>query len=165
MNYLFLDASTKSTGWCVKNDKNELIQYGCITSGSQNVFKRIGAIRDGVKDLITKYDIKKIILEEVHLDEFKNTQTYKTLTWLQGIILLQAYELNKIDYQLIQPNTWRSKIGIHTGRGIKREQLKKADIEYVKTKYNIEVNDDIADAICLADSYFVKDDKLGFDWS
>ena len=45
--------------------------------------------------------------------------------------------------------------GIKTGRVIKRAELKKKDIEYVKGKYNIEVNDDIADAIGIADSYFI----------
>lgn len=37
-------------------------------------------------------------------------------------------------------------------KNIKREQLKQEAIDYVKEKYNIEVNDDIADAICIGDA-------------
>jgi len=42
------------------------------------------------------------------------------------------------------------------GRGIKRETLKNQDIKYVEDKYNIKVNDDEADAICIFDSYWTK---------
>jgi len=35
--------------------------------------------------------------------------------------------------------------------------LKKADIAYVKNKYNISANDDVCDAICLMDAYYLKD--------
>ena len=41
------------------------------------------------------------------------------------------------------------------GRGIKRDNLKNQDIEYVKNQYNIIVNDDEADAICLFDAYWI----------
>jgi len=40
------------------------------------------------------------------------------------------------------------------GRGIKRTSLKSQDIQYVKDRYNIIVNDDEADAICLFDAYW-----------
>ena len=88
---------------------------------------------------------------------------------MQGIILYCAYlQNNKFDYEFIQANSWRSKIGIHTGPGVKREQLKKADMDYVKNKYGISANDDICDAICLMDAYYKKEVKTpttGFDWS
>ena len=55
----------------------------------------------------------------------------------------------KIVLEYVYPSTWRATIGIKNGRGIKRESLKQADIDFVKERYNISVNDDIADAICL----------------
>ena len=51
------------------------------------------------------------------------------------------------------PNSWRSKIGIKTGKGIKREELKQKDIEFVEKTFGITVNDDIADACGIAWSY------------
>ena len=40
-----------------------------------------------------------------------------------------------------------------------REKLKQADIDFVKKIYNIEVNDDIADAIGIGHSYVNKIDN------
>ena len=59
----------------------------------------------------------------------------------------------KVKIEYLYPSEWRSRCGLHTGRGIKREELKKADIAFVKKVYNIEVNDDIADAIGIGYAY------------
>jgi Holliday junction resolvasome RuvABC endonuclease subunit len=91
-------------------------------------------MRDNIVEIIKKYNIEQITIEEVRTD-YKNAHTYKILTWLQGVIAIAVYEINpKIEITYIQPSSWRSKIGIHTGRGIKREELKKADIDYVYQK-------------------------------
>ena len=45
---------------------------------------------------------------------------------------------------------------IKQGRGIKRDQLKPQDIQYVQNKYHVKVNDDEADAICIFDAYWEK---------
>jgi Holliday junction resolvasome RuvABC endonuclease subunit len=155
---LALDLSSHSSGWCV-GDGSKIIDYGCITSTSTSNLKRIIIMRDGIKEILNKYNIKEIVIEEVRTD-YKNAHTYKILTWLQGVIAVAAYEINpKIGITYIQPSSWRSKIGIHTGRGIKREELKKADIEYVKNKYGIEANDDICDAICIYDSTLISTEE------
>ena len=44
-------------------------------------------------------------------------------------------------------------MGIHTGKGIKRDELKKKSQFLVKNIYNIDVNDDISDAICIGIAY------------
>ena len=54
----------------------------------------------------------------------------------------------------MQANKWRKNLGIKTGRGIKRENLKPLDIKYVKDTYGIDANDDVCDAICLYTAYF-----------
>lgn len=165
MKILFLDLSTKSTGWCIGENK-KIIQYGCFSANSTNVLKRISSITDEIEQLIKQYNIQKIILEEVRTD-YKNVQTYRVLNWIQGITLFRAFKVNpKIQYDFIQASTWRSSIGIHTGRGIKRDTLKQEDIKYVKNKYKIDANDDICDAICLMDAYYARIEPTeGFDWS
>lgn len=156
MKILFLDLSTRSTGWAV-GEEGKLIDYGCITSSSSNIFKRISIIQRFINEIIEKHNIQTIIAEEVRPD-IPNSHTFKVLSWLQGIILYEAYLKNdKITYDFIQANSWRSKIGIQTGPRVKREELKKADIAYVKNKYNISANDDVCDAICLMDAYYLKD--------
>lgn len=165
MKILFLDLSTKSTGYCV-GENGKIIQYGCITAGSTDVLKRISSITDGIEKLVQEFKIEKIVAEEVRTD-YKNVQTYRVLNWIQGITLFRAFKQNpKIKYEFIQASSWRSSIGIHTGRGIKRDQLKQEDIKYVKNKYSIDANDDVCDAICLMDAYYTKVQVPdGFDWA
>lgn len=165
MKILFLDLSTKSTGWCV-GENSKLLDYGCITASSTNVLARIVSITEQINTIVQSQKIEKIILEEVRID-YKNVHTYKVLNWIQGIVLYNAFKENKkIQYDFIQASSWRSKIGIHTGRGIKRETLKQEDIKYVRNKYQIEANDDICDAICLMDAYYSSTEPVaGISWS
>lgn len=161
-NILALDLSSHSSGWAVKIDGK--LEYGCITDSSTIKQKRLITMREGVLEIVKKYNITKVIMEEVRPEQYdendkelysylRNPATAKLLYWLQGTVAIALYEYNKkIEIEFIMPNSWRSKIGIQTGRGIKRETLKIKDIEYVKNKYNISVNDDIADAIGILDS-------------
>lgn len=114
-------------------------------------------MRDEIQKIITKYKVDKIVAEEVHADT-PNNHTNKVLLWLQGVIEVLAFEFSipPIEVELIQASSWRSKIGIKTGRGIKRSEVKQADMNYVLQKYGIEANDDICDAICIHDSYYIK---------
>lgn len=75
--------------------------------------------------------------------------------WLQAVIVVAAYEIDpKIQCEFIGASSWRAALKIKQGRGIKRESLKQQDIQYVQNKYNIKVNDDEADAICIFDAYW-----------
>lgn len=162
-NILSLDLSSHSTGWCVGDENNNIIDYGCITSSSTINIKRIIIMRDAIQDIIKKYNVEQIIIEEVRTD-FKNIQTYKVLTWLQGTIVIAAYEINpKIKITYIQPSSWRAAIGIHTGAGVKRNTLKQEDINYVKRKYSIHANDDICDSICLYDAFLIKNSEINWE--
>lgn len=161
MIILAIDASSKSSGWSVFED-NKLIEYGCITASSTDLIKRIQKMIEGFDSILSKYKVNKIVLEEVRPDTGynSNTNVWKALTWLQAAIAFlvhEKYSQTKIEY--IYPSSWRSKIGIKTGKGVKRETLKEADIRYVKENFNIEVNDDIADSICINQAYWLKDKK------
>ena len=165
MKILFLDLSTKSSGWCI-GENGKLIDYGCITAASTNVLARITKIVTELDKIIQQNNIGKIVAEEVRTD-YKNVHTYKVLNWIQGIVLYNAYKINpKIDYEFIQASSWRSRIGIQTGRGVKRDTLKQEDINYVSRKYSISANDDICDAICLMDAYYASTEPVdGFAWT
>lgn len=150
-NILSLDLSTKASGWAIKIDN--VLYSGCVESSSTDVYKRICVIRNGILDIVKKYNPDKVIIEEVRPD-IHNQHTHKMLLYIQAIIVVSIYEYNKdIEFDFILPNSWRSKIGIKTGAGVKRETLKAKDILYVKDKYNIIVKDDEADAIGILDSY------------
>ena len=154
MRILSLDLSTKSSGWCV-GQNGSLEAHGCITASSRDVIKRIIKMRDQLSKIIKNNKIDKIVMQQVRPQY--NSHTNKVLMWLQAIIVVAAYEINpKIECQFIGASTWRAALKIKQGRGVKREQLKPQDIYYIKNKYNIKVNDDEADAICIFDAYHQK---------
>lgn len=162
MKILTLDLSTKSSGYCFGQD-TVLKQHGCITASSGVVEQRIIKMRDQIITLICRYNPDKIIMEQVRPQV--NSHTNKVLMWLQGIIAVAAYECKKsIQIQFVGASEWRAAIKIKQGRGIKRQQVKTFDIQYVKDKYNITVNDDEADAICIFDSYWQKNDNNEINW-
>lgn len=151
MKILSLDLSTKSTGWCIGQNES-IIAHGCITASSKDVMKRIIKMRDELSKIIKDNKIQKIIMQQVRPDF--NSHTGKILMWLQGIVTMAAYEINPtIEWDFIGASTWRAALKIKQGRGVKRNNLKPQDIQYVKNKYNITVNDDEADAICIFDAY------------
>ena len=151
MKILSLDLSTKSTGWCIGQNES-IIAHGCITASSKDVMKRIIKMRDELSKIIKDNKIQKIIMQQVRPDF--NSHTGKILMWLQGIVTMAAYEINPtIEWDFIGASTWRAALKIKQGPGIKRNNLKPQDIQYVKNKYNITVNDDEADAICIFDAY------------
>lgn len=152
MKILSLDLSTKSTGYCIGQDQS-IISHGCITASSKDVEKRIIKMRDELSKIIKNNKIQKIIMEQVRKQQY-NSHTNKILMWLQGAIVIAIYEINpSIKYDFIDTSVWRAALKIKQGPGIKRDVLKPQDIQYVKNKYNIIVNDDEADAICIFDAY------------
>ena len=153
MTILALDLSTKASGWAIFEDGN-LKDYGCITAGSANLYKRIDKMVEGIKEILEKYKVNKVVLEDVIPDDVKhNVQVYKALTYLQGYILHTLDDYKLLPAEFFTASQWRKRCGIHTGRGVKRESLKPKDIQFVKDTYNIKVNDDIADAICIGHAY------------
>lgn len=150
MKILSLDLSTKSSGWAIF-DNGILITSGCITASSTDLLKRINIMIDELKKVVEQYQPDKVIAEEVRPENgMQNLKTHRALMWLQGGIALMLYDYNKkLEIELIYPSSWRAAIGIKTGRGIKRTSLKEKDIQFVKENYNLDVNDDEADAICI----------------
>lgn len=157
MRILSLDLSTKSSGYAIGQD-GTLRDHGCITATSRDVVKRIIKMRNELSKIIEKQHIKKIVMQQVRPQY--NSHTNKVLMWLQAVIVVAAHQIDSsIECQFIGASTWRSALHIKQGRGVTREQLKPQDIQYVYDKYNIEVNDDQADAICILDAYCEKNDN------
>ncbi len=153
MKILALDLSSRSTGYAVK-DGDKLIDYGCISqSASKNYIERIYTITEKILEIIAEHNISTIYCEEVRFGD-ANVHTFKTLMYLQSHIVCEVYmKLSKdIQFEFFQPSEHRAKVGIKTGRGVTREMCKAAAINYVMQKYGITVNDDIADAITIADA-------------
>lgn len=157
MKVLSIDASTKSSGWAVFDD-TMLLDHGCITASSTDLIKRIHKMTQGLEEIIKKYNIETIVLEEVLPDMWGNKKTnlttYKALMYLQAEINVMIHDNGyKVSIEYVYPNEWRAKCGIKTGSGIKREALKAADIKFIYETYGCVVNDDEADGIGIGHAY------------
>lgn len=153
MILLSLDLSTKSSGWAIFQDKI-LLKYGCITSSSTDLIKRIHIMETEIKKILEENKIDKIVVEEVRPEMgTQNIKTHRALLWLQGYIAIMVHDNFKLEFEYLYPSEWRKVCGIKTGSGVRRDSLKPKDIAFVKEKYNINVNDDIADAIGIGYAY------------
>lgn len=147
-----IDASSKATGIAIFNNKS-LIHYECIYATENNPFDRIIKMTQRVEELYNTWHIDNVVMEDVIPEDVRhNQQVFKVLHYLQAsiVLMLHKYKQSVIFYV---SSEWRKKCGIKTGRGITRDTVKQSDIKFVKDKYNLDVNDDIADAIGIGHAY------------
>jgi len=136
MNIIGVDASTKSTGVSVFIE-NKFEKYELIRSSDENPYKRIEYMYKNIKDIVCKYDINYIFIENVPLSKTINKQVAEHLLVLQGTILSIAIEKN-CGIIPMPPSNWR-KLANVKAEGRKREDQKKAAIQIVREKYNIQL--------------------------
>ena len=160
MKTLAIDASTKSSGIAIFQ-QSKLIHYECLIQNDRNVYKRIENMSNRIVEICKKYRPTNIVMEEVLPQDVKQNQSvYKALIYLQGETVTKLGILGyKVNFYI--SGHWRKLCGISTGPGIKREVLKANSQRLVKMIYNINVNDDISDAICLGIAY-IKQNKNAF---
>lgn len=153
MIILGLDISTKSTGWAIFED-TKLVDYGCASASSTNVYDRIDKIVNELRAVVEEYHPTSVIAEEPEPAFVKNNiDVYRKLTFAHGAIGAMLNK-HKLSMQLCSSSHWRKAVGIKTGRGITRAQLKPADIAKANELFDLNnKNDDIADAILIAYSF------------
>lgn len=145
MKILGLDTSTTSTGYAVL-DNDKLISYGTIkTPKKADLIDKIIYIEEHIKQIIKAKEVEFIVIEDLAM-----TRSATTTKALSGLLYDLLVEFRKKELLVVQarPSEWRSKCSIK-GKG--RQELKTNAINHVKTVYNIDVNDDEADAICIAE--------------
>ena len=64
MIIMAIDASTKSSGVAIFKD-SEMIYHECVTASSTDLIKRIKVMVAGLHKILDKYEVEKIVLEEV----------------------------------------------------------------------------------------------------
>lgn len=154
MNIIALDMSTKSTGYAIYKH-NKLVQYNYITATSNDLFNRIKVMLNAINKLLEQNpDLEYVIMQQVRQEGFINVKTYKALMYLQGCVQMIIHQKFKhLQTDFLYPSSWRKVCKIKQGRGVQRKQQKQLDIQWVKQNFNIEVNDDIADAIGIGYAY------------
>lgn len=144
MRVLGLDTSTTSTGYAVL-DNDKLISYGTIkTPKKSDLIDKIIYIEEHIKQIIKAKKIEFIVIEDLAM-----TRSAVTTKALSGLLydLLVEFRKREILVVTARPSEWRKACGI---KGKKRDELKQNAIKFVKQRYNIDVNDDEADAIGIA---------------
>jgi len=161
---LALDISTTSTGYAIFQNK-KLIAYGVIAPTSKNVITRIEKIADEVNLLMLEYQPDIIYAEEPEPAFVKNNiDVYRKLTFAHGAIAIVLNHYSK-EMKLCSSSHWRKQVGIKTGRGVARAQLKPLDIAKANELFNLNTkNDDLADAVLIGQAYINEFDKDEFNW-
>jgi len=109
-------------------------------------------------------NIEKVFLEDIQLESNigNNVSTYKTLAEVIGVITELLVEL-KIDYEILAPSVWRKRLSLW---GADRATCKQRAKQYVKSKYKLNVSEDVCDAICIGEAGLnIEVKNIGFDWS
>lgn len=139
---LAIDQSTKITGYSIWEDK-KLINYGIIEvdQNEKNPIERMCQMYFLIKNLIDEIEPEFVTIEGIQFQ--RNYSTYSLLSQLQGLIFSILFERD-MAFLLVEPTKWKSFCKI---KGRKRIEQKANTIQMVKDKFNIEVSEDIADAI------------------
>lgn len=160
MSFLALDQSSNISGWAIFDDNDKLESYGTIEPGDRPLEQRLTIIRNYIKNLISDFNIKQVLIEDIQMQAnvANNVKTYKALAEVIGVITELLNEL-KIPFELIPASTWKSTLGI---KGANRTAQKANAQKYIKTKYNLDVKQDICDAICIGCHFIEQNDTA---WS
>lgn len=157
-NILALDQSSRVSGYAVFVD-NQLVASGTFTVSDDYIPDRLVKIRKKVVALIEKYDINKVLLEDIQMQtQVNNVSTHKILAEVLGVLEELCAE-RKIPHELIHSSTWKSGLNI---KGRDRATQKRNAQAYVEEVYKLKVSQDESDAICIG-SHYVKKTKSAWD--
>jgi Holliday junction resolvasome RuvABC endonuclease subunit len=124
-------------------DNGKLIEYGTEDFDSINDYiEKISEIKKYIIKLIKKYNPEVISIEDIQFQ--KSYEVYRKLAELKGVLENLLFEKEYLFFT-ISPSTWKSTCGV---KGRKRVEQKANAQLFIKKNFNIDVDEDIADAIC-----------------
>lgn len=162
---LSLDQSTKVTGYAIF-DGTKLICYDVVTMKDRLAPLRFIRLRDWLSDMIDQWQPDCVLLEDIQLQEeertsmVKNSNTFKILAENLGVLEAMLTERGQ-KYEVIHTSTWRHSEQI-TGRN--RDERKKQGQARISKCYNIEVTDDVSDAILIGRHYILNKETDVITW-
>jgi len=150
MIILGIDPGYATTGYAIinfdhKTKLTSLIDYGCISSSSKDIFsKRLLILYKKVEEIIEKYSPHKIAIEHIYFA--KNAKTAIKVSEARGVIILAA-AVKKIDVLGFTPLQVKQAL---TGYGrASKSQIQQMVKNVLKLK-SIPRPDDSADALAVA---------------
>ena len=151
MKILSIDQSLNCSGYCIcESDNLNLIKCTFYKPKCVKSVEKMYKICVFFNQIIQEENIDLVLLEDVQSQ--LSIKTFKLLSMLLGA-LIEVVNENQCEYMIIPPATWR-KI-LNPKKGMKRKELKELSKQYVRDRFNLEVNDDVADSICML-CYFIE---------
>jgi len=139
------DSSTRSTGYSVFNG-DKLVKYGCIDlTEEKDTEVRIARMIKNIMYLLNKYNPDEVSAEQMVVG--RNLDTSRKLIFVLSSIVVWCYQNDK-KLTLYIPTQWR-KITTVTQYAKEREDCKRVAKIIVDTLFNIDTNDDVAEAILI----------------
>lgn len=149
MRLLSLDQSSMITGWAVFEDDRYLLHGMIDLHRLKDAATRFERMCDSIRQILEEQKPDRVAIEDVML--MRSPQTTKLLARLQGVIIGYC-QMAGIPCTVLLPSAWRKVLGFEQGRTA-RADLKTQAIQLVESYYNIFVQSDEADAICIAMAY------------
>lgn len=148
MIYMGADLSTTNTGIGILED-GKLIHYENIKPKSKDWEERIRIMALRLNEIFNEHKIEDIYVEDVPLKDGK--LTIKKLSAVRGV-LTAISSLHNIPLNPDSVSDWRQNAGFYDGTkdGMKRDAMKQKAINRVKELFEIDVDDNVAEAICIA---------------
>lgn len=158
--YLAIDPGYEKLGYCIfKINKNYPNKFHLITSGliktkREQIKERLAYIYEKLKEIIHRYPIEKIIVEEIFF--FKNQKTIVKVSMIHGLLGLLAGQ-NHLDFCYLSPLEIKEAItgyGRADKKGVRKMLLQQIDLDLENKE------DDEIDAIACGLSYTLKKSNL-----
>lgn len=143
---LTIDSSTKSTGFSLFVNGKYKESFLIDLSTHKEVDKRFPLMVKEILNTLNTYKPYIIYIEEAVV--VRNADTQRFLMKLQGVIYAWCL-YNDCEFNTIRPTEWRKILEFQQGKKIKREELKKQSLAYVKEHLGIEAQEDVAESICI----------------
>jgi Holliday junction resolvasome RuvABC endonuclease subunit len=105
---------------------------------------------ESIYDLLDDKKPDFIIFEDVAYQ--RNVAALISLSRLQGVLIGYATKHHK-DYFIYPASSWRSSLSFEQGKGIKRKALKLQAIDYIKTHFGFQAEEDISESICIGAAF------------
>ena len=164
---LSFDTSTTKTGWAVF--QNSIYKESGVLDWEhiKDINERSMLMMVEIIQTIERYEPSILVVEKDIVGSGKrlNMSTINVLTRLIGGIFGYVVSINMnypfdeqpVFYVEYTPSEWRKFVGV---KGRKREEYKENSIKRIKNKYNIDVDDNEADAINIGEAYILEWDEI-----
>ena len=146
MKIIGIDPATQKTGVAVL-DRGRVRSHSIIRLNEKDTDRRIPLMMEMIASYIESHRPDAVFCEYTH--ELTNVATTVKLSLLVGGIW-EMCRSRSIPFVKFLPSEWRSIVGITGGRNTKREEFKRRALEYVQKNYSLTVDEDVAEAICIA---------------